>query len=241
MGTPTGSHIPSREHPDGSITGSAIGAGIGGYGGGSTYVDAPRAGTTGLGTAKRGTVLIAEEGEEEGRSFEEISEEVANESRQNLRRIENGEPENDENGKEIPIMRQARPSLFRRVLNFLRGEPAEVETPATMSMAARLNKIFARVNELPAARTAEEAISQMHKSLDEVENQYSGVPKASNPGLKSDGRMYPVQADRMVKGPDGTITATSRGHTTIYGPNGSITVYNRAGGFVVFEKSGETK
>ena len=58
VGTPTGSHIPSREHPDGSITGSAIGAGIGGYGGGSTYVDAPRAGTTGL--AGHNRVFMAE-------------------------------------------------------------------------------------------------------------------------------------------------------------------------------------
>jgi hypothetical protein len=50
--------------------------------------------------------------------------------------------------------------------------------------------------------------------------------------------MYPPQADSMVTNTDGTITATSRGHITIYGSNGSITVVDRSTGKIVFQKSG---
>lgn len=107
-----------------------------------------------------------------------------------------------------------------------------------LTKAQRLETVFQRVGSAPSAKTAEEAIQQMHGTLDAVEDAFSGVPRNPNPGLKPDGRMYPVQADRMVTDADGTITATSRAHVTTYGPNGSITVTDRATGAVVFQKPG---
>ena len=103
----------------------------------------------------------------------------------------------------------------------------------------RLNIFYDGVTSAPRATTAQEARQQMHSTLDAIEDAYSGVPKNPNPGLTPDGRMYPVQADRMVTGADGSITATSRGHVTTYGPNGSITVTDRATGAVVCHKPGE--
>ncbi len=109
---------------------------------------------------------------------------------------------------------------------------------STVPMSQRLTMVFDNVAQAPAATTAEEAMQQMHSTLDAVEDAYSGVPKNPNPGLAPDGRMYPVQGDRIVTGADGTITATSRGHVTTYSPNGSITVTDRSTGAVVFQKPG---
>jgi hypothetical protein len=81
-------------------------------------------------------------------------------------------------------------------------------------------------------------MAQMNSTLEGVEDAYSGVPKDPNPGLTSTPRMYPPQADNIVRGADGSITATSRGHVTVYGANGSITVTDRGTGAVVFQKPG---
>jgi RHS repeat-associated protein len=108
----------------------------------------------------------------------------------------------------------------------------------TMSKADRLNKIFGQVTSAPNSTTAQQAMQQMHTSLDAVEDAYSGVPKNPNPGLAPDGRMYPAQPDNIVVGDDGSITATSRGHITTYGSDGSITVTDRATGNVVYYKPG---
>lgn len=107
-----------------------------------------------------------------------------------------------------------------------------------LTKGQRLNMVYDGVTKAPAATTAQEAMQQMNSTLDAVEDAYSGVPKNPNPGLASDGRMYPAQADRMVTEADGSITATSRGHVTTYGPNGSITVTDRATGAVVYSKPG---
>lgn len=108
----------------------------------------------------------------------------------------------------------------------------------TLSKGERLGLVYERVSGAPAATTAEEAMGQMHGTLDAVEDAFSGVPKATNPGLKPDGRMYPAQPDRIVTGADGGMSATSLKQVTTYGPNGSITVTDRATGSVLFHKPG---
>jgi RHS repeat-associated protein len=107
-----------------------------------------------------------------------------------------------------------------------------------LSKAERLRMVYDRVLRAPPATTAEEAMALMHTTLDAVEDSFSCVPKLAKPGLKPDGRMYPAQPDRIVKGADGSLTATSRGHVTTYGPDGSITVTDRATGEIVFQKLG---
>lgn len=118
------------------------------------------------------------------------------------------------------------------------GEGLGASEIAVLTKAQRLEIVFQRVSSAPSATTAAEAIEQMHGTLDAVENVFSGVPKEESPGRVATPRMYPPQADSMVTNTDGTITATSRGHITIYGSNGSITVVDRSTGKIVFQKSG---
>lgn len=107
-----------------------------------------------------------------------------------------------------------------------------------MSRSERLGEVFRRLDDGPGTSNADDAMSQMHRTLDEVEDELSGIPRNPNPGLESNGRMYPPQADRTVRSPDGSITTTSKGHTTDFGPDGSITVRNRANGDVVYRRGG---
>lgn len=59
----------------------------------------------------------------------------------------------------------------------------------TLTKAERLNLIFKVLKEAPGAKNAEEAMQQMNKTLDAVEDAYSGVKKNSNPGKEPDGRI----------------------------------------------------
>lgn len=104
-----------------------------------------------------------------------------------------------------------------------------------ISKAARLAEVFRRLNLLPKAANAEEAMLQMNTTLEAVEDQ-ALVPREANPGMQSTERMYPAQEDNIVRGSDGSITAKSRGHITRYGADGSVTVTERATGKVVFQK-----
>src|ERR1043165_1661636 len=103
----------------------------------------------------------------------------------------------------------------------------------------RLKRIFELLKIAPPAKNAEQAMSQMNQVLEAVEDAYSGTPKLSSPPRTATPRMYAPQADSIVRAADGTITATARSHTIVYGSNGSITVIDRATGTVVFSKVGE--
>jgi RHS repeat-associated protein len=107
-----------------------------------------------------------------------------------------------------------------------------------LSKADRLKKVFDGISEAPSAKSADEAMAQMNRILEEIEDAHSGVPKQPDPGLTATPRMYPPQADNIVKGADGSITATSRGHVTVYSPNGGVTVKDRVTGATVFHKPG---
>jgi hypothetical protein len=48
--------------------------------------------------------------------------------------------------------------------------------------------------------------------------------------------MYPPLDDFIKRHADGSITATTRGHTIKLGADGSITITNRSSGAVEFQK-----
>jgi len=53
--------------------------------------------------------------------------------------------------------------------------------------------------------------------------------------------MYPPLADNTTHNPDGSITATTRGHKTKIDPDGTITITNRKTGEVEFHQPGQGK
>jgi len=94
----------------------------------------------------------------------------------------------------------------------------------------------------PAAKNADDALKQLSKTLDDVEDAFSGVAKSANPGLKYDGRMYPPFADNIIRNADGTIDAVTKGNIIKIAADGTIRIFERLAnggiGKLILEKLG---
>ena len=119
--------------------------------------------------------------------------------------------------------------------NFLRGLLLPSQA---IGQSQRLSIFFSRLRSAPSARSADEALELLAKTLDAVEDAYSGVEKVAEPGLKYAGRMYAPRADNITRLADGSIKAVTRGHDILFGPNGSIRLFARKTGELVFSKLG---
>ncbi len=108
------------------------------------------------------------------------------------------------------------------------------------TIAERLAEFYARLGQLPAARSADEALQQLADTLDAVEDAFSGVPKKTPPPPPNmpDGRMYPPLPDFTTRHPDGSMTARTRGQVIEIGADGRLTIKNKRTGAVEFERQG---
>jgi hypothetical protein len=131
------------------------------------------------------------------------------------------------------------PLATRRPISRIPSEPETTAAPAaTLGIRERLIGYYQRLSAKPAARTADDGLRQVSDTLDEVEDQFSGVPKRSPPPPpgENDGRMYPPLSDNITRQADGSIIARTRGHRINIGSDGSITITNFKTGEVEFKK-----
>jgi hypothetical protein len=102
----------------------------------------------------------------------------------------------------------------------------------------RLQEFYRRLQTLETATSFEDAYTQISKTLNQVEDEMSGVPY--NPSKwQTDGRLYPPQPDseRAFSGHQKVRRFRSIQHNTLIGENGSIEIRTLAGE-VVFSKAG---
>ncbi len=124
------------------------------------------------------------------------------------------------------------------------SEPAQLDKVQEAAMAKvlsleeRLELLYRRLDAAPAPCDAEGALRLLTTILHSVEDRHSGMPRRNSPGLAYHGLMYPPAEDRVTRHPDGSITATTKGHLIELGSDGSMTMRKRNGGAVVFGKSG---
>lgn len=107
-----------------------------------------------------------------------------------------------------------------------------------LSLPDRLSLLYHRLNALPPARTADEAFRQLADTLDQVEDEHSGVERDPNPGLKFDGRMYPPREDFTDRLPDGGLRATTKGNLIEISPGGTTDIYSRHTNNLVYRRPG---
>jgi RHS repeat-associated protein len=104
------------------------------------------------------------------------------------------------------------------------------------SIQQRLVLFYSDLKAAQAAKTADEALAQVRSLLERTEDLWSRVPKQSNPGLNTGGRMYAPREDFINRMPDGSILARSKKHKIEIDCNGTIRI--KEGDALIFEKKG---
>lgn len=109
--------------------------------------------------------------------------------------------------------------------------------------AARLEELWRRLRALPNARNFDEAWTQLGRTLDEVEDELSGI--TNNPSAwATDGRLYPPQLDHEYRFDLRHRVRRFRtvGHNVFIGENGAIQIRLWAPdpleGKILFSKAG---
>jgi RHS repeat-associated protein len=110
--------------------------------------------------------------------------------------------------------------------------------PVILSQQERLRIFYERLATSPAADSARNALDLLTRTLDKVEDSYSGVAKAAEPGLQYAGRMYAPFADKTTQLTNGALEAITKGQRIIFEANGGIQIFSRATGELVFRKAG---
>jgi len=91
----------------------------------------------------------------------------------------------------------------------------------------------------PSAANPQEAIALINRTLDGVEDAFSGVKKYPGIPTRDDGRMYGILDDTYVTThTDGSLTAMTKGNKIELGNNGSITIFSRKTNEIQLEKLG---
>ena len=106
------------------------------------------------------------------------------------------------------------------------------------SKAVRLREFYQRLRTLPAAAGFEEAWTQISRTLNQVEDEMSGVPYDPSK-WQTDDRLYPPQRDseRAFSGYPKVRRFRSLKHNTLIGENGSIEIRTLTNQ-IVFSKAG---
>jgi hypothetical protein len=102
----------------------------------------------------------------------------------------------------------------------------------------RLDELYRRLEALPRASSAEAALRQLYDTLEEVEDELSGIERQAPPPPPSmfSGRMYPPMDDHIDRRDDGTILALTRGHRIEIAVDGGLQIVNRVSGQIKFTK-----
>ena len=110
----------------------------------------------------------------------------------------------------------------------------------SISKEERLAEFLRRLGSAPAAKSFEEAYSQICNILNELEDELTGIP--NNPeNWQTDGRLYPPRLDSVRKVPNKNAVKRFRsvGHNTFIGENGGIEIEVVQTRKVIFSKAGQ--
>lgn len=107
-----------------------------------------------------------------------------------------------------------------------------------MTKAERLDEFFRRLAAAPTAADSDEAYRLLCDTLNAVEDELSGEPY-DPAAWRTQGRMYPPQADSARRVPDfpAVTRYRSKGHNSFVGTGGAIEIRDTAGR-VLFTKAG---
>ena len=105
--------------------------------------------------------------------------------------------------------------------------------------AARLDEFLRRLTLAPPAASHDEALAQVARLLNAVEDEMTSIPFDPTFPL-DDGRMYPPLADsrRPVPGRTDVVRYRSKAHSILVGANGAIRIVAGSAGPTLLTKPG---
>jgi hypothetical protein len=104
----------------------------------------------------------------------------------------------------------------------------------------RLEIFYQCLASMPPAKTAEEAMNLVCRTIEEVEDEFCPLPReVPPPKLRFTGRMYAPQADRIYRLEHGGLLAETRRHRIFCQPDGSIRIEDADEETVAFVKNGK--
>jgi RHS repeat-associated protein len=108
--------------------------------------------------------------------------------------------------------------------------------------SARLKIFMARLSKAPSVSNPDDAIKLINNTLDGVEDDFSGIPKAAGEPTRDDGRMYGVLDDQFVTTmEDGSKVARTRGNRIVLDKDGGFQIKTKDGSKTLFTKPGAQK
>ncbi|WP_147470069.1 hypothetical protein [Corallococcus sp. AB049A] len=108
------------------------------------------------------------------------------------------------------------------------GEPSKGE---------RVKEFLRRLRMAPPVANEQEAIAQLSEVLNAVENELTSIPYDPS-SWRTDGRMYPPQADNRRQVHEGLARYRNRKHSTFIGENGAIQIRDSDTGTILLSKPG---
>ena len=107
------------------------------------------------------------------------------------------------------------------------------------SRKERLKEFMRRMKALEPKSTFDDAYEMLCDTLNEVEDEFSGVPYDPEK-WRTDGRLYPPQSDafRDCEDHPSVVRMRTRGHNVFIASNGAIEIKALHGDGVIFEKLG---
>jgi hypothetical protein len=106
-----------------------------------------------------------------------------------------------------------------------------------MELHQRLDVFLGRLRSAPPCRTAEEALALVCRLIEEVDDEFSPVPRETPPPFQFTGRMYAPQPD-FIRDIGRTLVATTRHHRIWCRANGAIRILHVPSKKPVLEKRG---
>ena len=103
------------------------------------------------------------------------------------------------------------------------GGAAVVVTKGLLSKGDRIKMIVDDIGKINA-KNADDALKEVNRIVDRVEDAHSGVKKVANPGKAYDGRMYGPRNDSVTRHSDGSITAKINKGTLQISADGKVTL-----------------
>jgi hypothetical protein len=105
--------------------------------------------------------------------------------------------------------------------------PPLIECGQILDKYSRLKSFFHILEIAEETNNAQETLELINNKLVDVEDCHSGLSQEEDPGLKFNGRMYPIMEDNIERLGNGRIIAHTLGNKIIIESNGAFTILTR--------------